>query len=216
MSSGVKYIMMDGTFKVAPHGFMQMYTIHGGFGEGIHFTMFYVVMKKRRVGDYERVFNRLQSFCVHEFNFSLFNEKRTVITDYETAVFAALKPYKCNMQVCLFHFTQCVYRKVKPFGLADVYNKHKSTVNIYVRLLMMMAFIKPDLKQGAFDDLVRSFSAENVDDGIRHKMAMVFSYFKNTWLRGKIVNLWYFSGWSMNTTTSASLSIQDSLPPSTI
>ena len=82
---------------------------------------------------------------------------------------------------------------------------------------MMMVFIKPDLKQGAFDDIVRSFSAENVDDGIRDKMAMVFSYFQNTWLRGKIdVNLWYFSGWSMNTTTSASLSIQDSLPPSPI
>ena len=82
---------------------------------------------------------------------------------------------------------------------------------------MMMAFIKPDLKQGAFDDLVRSFSAENVDDGIRDKMAMVFSYFQNTWLRGKIdVNLWYFSGWSMNITTSVSLSIQDSLPLSPI
>ena len=171
-----------------------MYTINGGFGEGIHFTMFYVLMKKRRVGDYERLFKRLQSFCVHEFNFSLFIHKRKVITDYETAVFAALKPYGCNMQGCLFHFTQCVYRKVKQFGLADEYNRHKSTVNIYVRLLMMMAFIKPDLKQGAFDELVTSFNIDKVDDETRHKMAMVFTYFENTWLRGKIdVSLWYFS-----------------------
>ena len=58
--SGVKYILMDGTFKVAPPGFMQMYTIHGGFGKGIHFTMFYVLMKKRREGDYEKLFKRLQ------------------------------------------------------------------------------------------------------------------------------------------------------------
>ena len=82
--SGVEYILMDGTLKVAPHGFIQMYTINGGFGEGTNFTMFNVLMKKRRVGDYERLFKRLQSFCVHEFNFSLFIHKRTVITDYET------------------------------------------------------------------------------------------------------------------------------------
>ena len=46
--SGMKYILMDGTFSVAPPGFMQVYTIHCGFDKGIHFTLFYVVMKRRR------------------------------------------------------------------------------------------------------------------------------------------------------------------------
>ena len=106
--SGMKYILMDGTFSVAPPGFMQVYTIHGGFDKGIHFTLFYVVMKRRREDDYRRVFSRIQQFCIEEFNFSLFNEGRIVITDYEKVVFAALKQYGCRMQGCIFHFAQCV------------------------------------------------------------------------------------------------------------
>ena len=103
--SGVKYILMDGTFKVAPPGFLQVYTIHGAFRDRVHFTMFYVLMKKRRARDYEKLFNRLQSFCIQEFNFSLFNENRTVITDYERAVFSVLTRYRCNIQGCFFNFT---------------------------------------------------------------------------------------------------------------
>ena len=66
--SGVNYILMDGTFNVAPHGFIQMYTIHGAFMDNSHFTMFYVLMRKRRADDYERLFSRLQQCCVQEFN----------------------------------------------------------------------------------------------------------------------------------------------------
>ena len=62
--SGMKYILMDGTFSVAPPGFMQVYTIHGGFDKGIHFTLFYVVMKRRREDDYRRVFSRIQQVCI--------------------------------------------------------------------------------------------------------------------------------------------------------
>ena len=53
--SGVKYILMDGTFKLAPPGFLQVYTIHGAFKDRVHFTMFYVLMKKRRARDYEKL-----------------------------------------------------------------------------------------------------------------------------------------------------------------
>ena len=76
------------------------------------------------------MFSRIQQFCIEEFNFSLFNEDRIVITDYEKAVFTVLKQYGCHMQGCLFHFAQCVYRKVKNVGLADEYNKHTNTVHI--------------------------------------------------------------------------------------
>ena len=198
--SGVNYILMDGTFNVAPHGFIQMYTIHGAFLDKSHFTMFYVLMRKRRADDYERLFSRLQQYCVQEFNFTLFNKDRTVITDYENAVFIALRPYGCNMQGCFFHFTQCVYRKVKQIGLSEQYKVHKSVVHLYVRLLMLSAYIKPPLKGAAFNDLVRSFSAEDVDDDTRTKMTSVFNYFKITWLNGCYdVKLWSFSGTEMNT-----------------
>ena len=75
--SGVNYILMDGTFNVAPHGFIQMYTIHGAFLDKSHFTMFYVLMRKRRADDYERLFKRLQQYCIQEFNFTIFNKDRT-------------------------------------------------------------------------------------------------------------------------------------------
>ena len=157
-------------------------------------------MKKRRAHDYEKLFNRLQSFCIKEFNFSIFNETRIVITDYEKAVFTVLRRYGCHVQGCFFHFTQCVYRKVKQIGLVDEYNKYNSTVHLYVRLLMMVAFIKPSMKPEVFNDLVRSFSSENLDNGITRQMSIVFKYFKDTWLNGSIdVNMWYFSGCEMNT-----------------
>ena len=115
------------------------------------------------------MFSRIQQFCIEEFNFSLFNNDRIVITDYEKAVFAALKQYGCRMQGCLFHFAQCVYRKVKSVGLADGRNKQTRTVHFYVRMLMMMAFINPSLKRDAFNDLVMSFDSESVNKGTRDK-----------------------------------------------
>ena len=64
----------------------------------------------------------------------------------------------------------------------------------------MMAFINPSLKRDAFDDLVRSFDSESVNRGTRGKMVVVFDYFKNIWINGKIdVTLWYFTGCEMRT-----------------
>ena len=79
--SGVNYILMDGTFNVAPRGFIQMYTIHGAFLDKSHFTMFYVLMRKRRADDYERLFKRLQQYCIQEFNIpSLTRKEQSSLT----------------------------------------------------------------------------------------------------------------------------------------
>ena len=93
-----------------------------------------------------------------------------------------------------------MYRKVKNVGLADEYNNHTSTAHTYVRLLMMMAFINPSLKGEAFDDLVKSFDSESINNGTRDKMVVVFDYFQSTWLNGNIdTTSWYFAGCEMRT-----------------
>ena len=52
--SSVKYILMDGTLKVALPRIMQVYTIHCGYCEMIHFKVLYVLMKERMGVDYEK------------------------------------------------------------------------------------------------------------------------------------------------------------------
>ena len=64
----------------------------------------------------------------------------------------------------------------------------------------MLAFIESSRKRDAFNAIVQSFNSTLVDDGVRHKMYALFSYFESTWLSGNIdVQLWYFSGCNMNT-----------------
>ena len=58
--SNSEIIILDGTFKIYPRGFLQVYTLHGVcFGRS--FPLVYVLMKKKILSYHEKLFAFIQN-----------------------------------------------------------------------------------------------------------------------------------------------------------
>ena len=93
--------LVDGTFKVVPHGFAQLVTIHTLI-IGKAFPLIYILLQDKTYESYIRAFEIVKSS---------YNPKlQYVITDFETALHDAVK---CcflfvSAEYCWFHFTQAI------------------------------------------------------------------------------------------------------------
>ena len=101
-------IYCDGTFKIAPVGMYQMYTIHG-IVDGEKYSMFYCLMKNKQVETYKNVFS-----IINQATGGFIESKpMTIMGDFEVADFKFLKVNKTK-KCCYFHYCQIIERnKVK-------------------------------------------------------------------------------------------------------
>lgn len=103
-------IFMDGTFKIVPNIFKQLYTIHGRY-LGKVFPLVYCLLANKQQQTYRRMLNSIKEE----------GEKRRLslkleeaILDFELGAINAVKDVfpASNIKGCFFHFAQCVWRKV--------------------------------------------------------------------------------------------------------
>jgi hypothetical protein len=121
-------LLLDGTFKVCPSQFYQLYIVHGFF-LGRSYPFIYVLMRKKSFDSYSKVFK----FLNQELNFESVN----LVFDFETAAFSAASIEFSKMKVfgCLFHFGQSLWRNMQAFELSSLYNNNKIVRNIIRRRL---------------------------------------------------------------------------------
>ena len=94
------HLFMDGTFKVAPELFVQLFTIHA-LGDSRALPMGYVLLQSKCQADYERVFRKLL-----EIRNTL--SPSSILLDFEKATLqasAAVFP-QTTLTGCLFHLGQ--------------------------------------------------------------------------------------------------------------
>lgn len=119
-------LYMDGTFKIVKKPFVQLYNIHSFI----------------RIGNQKK----WHPFCTcwfrgeagkNNFKFILevvLNNKHEVtqfVVDFEKAVWLALKDvYGDSVKVfgCGFHWTQCIFRRLKKLGLTTAYRSKTETL----------------------------------------------------------------------------------------
>lgn len=111
---------VDATFKVAPKGMRQLFSINGFLksksGEIKQFPLAFAMMKRRQTPDYiavlEVIIKSLDIVSVVE-----------VVSDFEAAIFNAFKQCLPDVQHfgCSFHWKQAVLRKACEFGLKTQY-----------------------------------------------------------------------------------------------
>lgn len=111
---------MDGTFKSAPKLFAQLYTMH----VRVHGNFVPVLLAFLPAKD-ERTYRRLLGLiCASATAVNLvFGKQGTVIhCDFEQAVITSVQ---IELQIqptgCLFHYCQCIYRRIQHVGLAVSY-----------------------------------------------------------------------------------------------
>jgi len=98
---------MDGTFKVAPELFVQLFTIHA-LVDRRAMPMMYVLLQSKSQADYERVFRKLlQSRNTLA--------PSSILLDFERATLqacAAVFPH-VTLTGCLFHLGQSLWHRIQ-------------------------------------------------------------------------------------------------------
>ena len=165
--------LADGTFKVVPSIFFQLYSVHFDFGSGINPAALYCMLPNKTKDTYGRMLVELQRLV------PLANP-RTILVDFERAAmnaFSAAYP-NANVTGCYFHLCQSVIRKVNDVGLKQEYENNVE-VSRYVRCLPALAFVPPHDVQEAFEILT-----DSQPSGVDH-LDEVTTYFEHTYIRGR-------------------------------
>ena len=146
----------DGTLKVVPSMFTQLYTIHS-FVERVWTPGVYSLLSSKQKETYEELLGLAVELIQVELNKT--PSPNYVLSDFELSFMKAVKKVFPNTQIfgCLFHFGQVVWRRVQKYGLQSSLSQAK---NVYLRSdlhsLISLAFVPVADVKDNFDDLVET------------------------------------------------------------
>ncbi|XP_035670971.1 uncharacterized protein LOC118412295 [Branchiostoma floridae] len=133
---------LDGTFKLCRAPFMQLFTISVFIRKDDcmkSVLMVFVLMSRREKKDYKKVLKKILDILPGPPNV-----KRAMM-DFEKAMWPAMRQVLPDVHLtgCMFHWTQCVFRKIQEVGLQTTYLRKGSTYK-YLRMAMSLPFLPED------------------------------------------------------------------------
>ncbi|CAF3062688.1 unnamed protein product [Rotaria socialis] len=160
-----KHWFVDGTFKVCPEDFYQMFTLHGLYKSQV-IPLVYGLLVGKKTTDYDHFFRRIMD----EDDF----DSETILSDFEAATIKSINSLFPNIvhKGCLFHFGQCIWRQIQSHGLQKKYQEDKS-FHLDIKKLIALAFVPVLDVIKAFDLIVDDFD-DDADDFL--------GYFEKTWI----------------------------------
>lgn len=143
-------IFADGTFKVCPRTYFQLYTLHFEF-KSVTFPGVYVLMKDKTFRSYDKLLNKLNELAADNPI-----QATRVNLDFERAATKAFKKNLPSSQPngCFFHFAQAVIRKVGKLGMITEYYRSAGDFRFFVRTLINLAFLPVDQVALVYAELV--------------------------------------------------------------
>lgn len=101
---------MDGTFKIVPVLFHQLYTIHGKY-KGQVFPPIFALLQGQSQFHYESMWRLLIQAATNQ---GLTLNLTAAISDFEISAINAVQTFfpAADMKACYFHYSQSVMRKV--------------------------------------------------------------------------------------------------------
>ncbi|XP_054715332.1 uncharacterized protein LOC129224808 [Uloborus diversus] len=165
-------IHMDGTFKIVPKLFSQLYTIHGSYLRKI-FPLAFCLIGSKSKETYIELFSAIKE---HARSHGLIFHPKFVMMDFETACIAALEEVFKGVVVkgCFFHFSQCIWKQVQRLGLVTEYAGNKEVRNFF-RKMAALALVPPTLVPEAFLIIQENQPSTGEEDTF-------ISYMAETWL----------------------------------
>jgi hypothetical protein len=131
----------------------------------------YCITRRKDQNTYDRIFQFLKD---RRPNLS----PLTVMIDFEMAVIQSLQHHfpEAEIQGCLFHFGQCLWRNVQRLGLQGWYRDDANNALI-IKSFQALAFVPPNRVTEAFQELMGS-----LDDETDELLSDFLSYFEATWI----------------------------------
>ena len=151
-----KFWVCDGTFKVVPREFTQLYTIHGHvFNKVLPFV--FILMSNKSERSYERAIQIIKE----KGNLEL---PPNIIIDFEMAAFNAFeKESKHSVSFCLFNLGQRVFRKSQKLGLSKLYQQNND-FRLFVKCVTSLAFVPSDFVNVEWEKLLNEAQKLNIKD----------------------------------------------------
>jgi hypothetical protein len=164
--------LADGTFKVVPTIFFQLYSIHFEQSGGITPAGVYCLLPNKARVTYDRVMKILKELMPSA------NPSR-IITDFESAAMNAFHVSYPTAEIsgCYFHLCQSIMRKVSDVGLKHDYETDNE-IRGFLRCLTALSHVPQCDVEGAFDVLVQDMPNDD-------KVNEVVQYFEHTYIRGR-------------------------------
>lgn len=141
---------VDGTFKVAPKFFCQMFTIHS-LVDGKAVPLIYALLCNKAEQTYVRVFRKLKEI-------EPLLEPATVMSDFESASLNAIREVFPSSELvgCFFHLAQNLWRKIQQSKLTDMYRSEED-IRIKVKQLLALSFVPIRDVQFAFEIITEEY-----------------------------------------------------------
>ena len=144
----------DGTFKVAPNLFSQVYVI---LCEKLHsvIPVIYALLPNKKRDTYSRLFSMLKVIAPTL-------APKSVVCDYEQAVILAMQESFPGVAIkgCFFHLSQNFQRKIASTGYATLYQTN-SDFALKAKMLLAISFVPIDRIDEYFDVILEQLSDEH-------------------------------------------------------
>lgn len=142
----------DGTFKVCPNIFYQLYVIHGLIKRGndttqhIFVPLVYALMTSKTEELYVKMFKLLIEFCNDNNQKINDNPDLEIVTDFEKGAINALNDMfpLATHSACFFHLSQNIYKKLQSLGLSSRYSNDPE-FNLLAKQISALAFLPANM-----------------------------------------------------------------------
>ena len=164
---------MDGTFKVAPLLFQQLYVIRASLDESA-ISLVYAFMASKSEASYRELLQIVSDKCMN-LGFQL--DPTSVMLDFESAMMNAIRNFfgvHVVVKCCFFHLCQNTLKKIQALGLVDRY-ENDDEIKLFCGMLDALAFLPENLVQNGMQYL-----SQNTPNGFEPLVA----YFDQTYVLG--------------------------------
>lgn len=162
------HIMADGTFKLAPELFTQIYTIHIII-RGNVIPVLYALLPNKELQSYRRMWEAVRE-RIPGMN------PTSVLTDFEHAAHGAVREIFPNADLtgCYFHLGQSLWRRLQALGLRQRYIEDDN-FRMYAKMLQALAFLPVGDVQDAFEEI-------RDQDDFPDDLQDLYHYFEDTYM----------------------------------
>ena len=171
--------LADGTFKLSPKMFYQLYTVHIQ-GPGIAPACVYGFLPNKTESTYKRFLDILLSLLPNA-------APDKVLIDFELAAMKAFEKAlpNANISGCFFHLSQNFIRKIGELGLKNLYHSNPE-LSLALKLIPSLAFEKLKNVKSSFklvvEDIQEVCEQLSLDSSEVERIDELCSYFQNTYI----------------------------------
>ena len=164
-------LMADGTFKVCPSLFAQLYVVHAIRGDFV-FPCIYALLPGKSRSVYESLWRIIQGKCPQL-------RLNRLVMDFEKAAATAVTNVfvDCTIDYCFFHLSQAVWRKIQQLGLSTLYVEDEQARQ-YCKMLCSLAFLPYQQVCEAYEELEERLETM----GFAERLHPLYTYFEDTYV----------------------------------